>query len=475
MGALVLFSNLNLFLKKLANKKIAFIGVGISNLNIIEFFLEKSIKPSSLTILDVNEQNCSNEKMLNLKQLGVNFIFGKNYLNDLTDFDVVVRSPGVYFNKPEIQNAIKNGVVVTSELELFFDFCPCKIVAVTGSDGKTTTTSLIASILKEQGFKVHLGGNIGAPVFNKIEKIKPNDLAVLEISNFQLISMRRSPNIAIVTNISPNHLDVHKNMEEYIDAKLNLLKHQTAFDTAILNSDDAHYAEFENETRGFVKNFSINNKVKNGAFFNPDDKNIYYSKNSNTTLVLSANEIAIPGLHNVKNYLAAISATFELVSIDAIKATAKNFKGVEHRLEFVLEKNGVRWFNDSIATTPTRTMAALNCFESKKIILIAGGSDKKNSFDELAEKILEKVKVLILLGATAKKIEQSLKSCENFKKTMNFKLEHVKNINQAVEVAAQFAKYGDSVLLSPACASFDMFANFEDRGLTFKNILSKQI
>lgn len=471
-----MFSNFNIFLKKLVNKKIAFIGVGISNSNIIELLLKKLNNSIQITILDSNEQNLSNEQFLKLKQhSNIKFICNKNYLDNLTDFDLVVRSPGVYFNKPQIQKAIRSGVVITSELELFFNFCPCKIIAVTGSDGKTTTTSLIAEILKKQGFKVHLGGNIGKPLFNKIEIIEPNDLAVVEVSSFQLISMRQSPNIAIVTNISPNHLDVHKNMDEYVNSKLNLIKHQGAFDTAILNTNDSFIKKFKNETRCFVKQFSSNCKVENGAFFDNTSKNIYYSKNSKSIKVLNAADIAIPGIHNIENYLAAISAIFEMVSIPAIEKTAKNFKGVAHRLEFVTEKNNVKWFNDSIATTPTRTIAGLKCFELKKVILIAGGYDKKIKFDKLAKTILEKVKILILLGATAKKIEQSLLNCENYKTESNFQIKHVKTMEQAIETANKLAEKGDSILLSPACASFDMYSNFEERGLHFKKILETKL
>lgn len=467
-----MFANFSLFLQQISTKKIAFIGIGISNLNVINLIIEKCKNPSSLYILDSDDRISSNKHVLKLTQLGVNLICGKNYLQNLINFDIIVRSPGVYFYKPEIQNAIKSGVVVTSELELFFNFCPCQIVAVTGSDGKTTTTSLIAEMLKNQGFKVHLGGNIGQPLFSKIEEIEPSDMAVVEISSFQLISMRKSPNIAIITNISPNHLDVHKNMEEYIAAKLNLIAHQSAFDFAVLNANNEFVEKCERETRSFVKKFSSQTEVENGAFLSPLDRStIFYSKNSNKTPVLKVDEIALPGMHNVENYLAAISAVFEMVSIDAIKKTAKNFKGVNHRLEFVMEANEVKWFNDSIATTPTRTIAALECFKRGKIILIAGGYDKKISFDNLAEKILEKVRVLILLGATAQKIELCLKNCPNFEKTTNFTLKHVQTMEQAIDLANELSVKDDSVVLSPACASFDMYKNFEERGLAFKNIL----
>lgn len=467
-----MFLNFDLFLESLAGKKIAFIGTGISNLSTINLMLKSSKKPLNITLLDLKSEKNLNERVLSLKQNGVKFICGENYLKSLTEFDLVVRSPGVYFNKPEMRNAISHGVVVTSEMELFFDFCPCKIIGITGSDGKTTTTTIISKILEEQGYNVHLGGNIGKPLIEKIKKIKPNDIAVVELSSFQLISMRKSPQIAVITNISPNHLDVHKDMEEYVNSKLNILLHQGAFDTLILNSDDQFCSHLEKNSRSFIKKFSTVSKTTNGSFYNEVDKTIYYSKNSEITKVLDAEKIKIVGVHNIKNYLAAIAAVFEMVSIEAIEKTAENFGGVKHRLEFVTKKHGVCWLNDSIATTPTRTIAGLECF-NKKIILIAGGYDKKISFNELASKIVEKVKIIILMGSTKNKIEDAIKNCANFDKT-KLKIKNVENMEQAVKVAAQNAKDGDFVVLSPACASFDLYENFEQRGNHFKNIVNEE-
>lgn len=466
-----MFFDFNMFLEKIINKKIALIGTGISNLSVIDFILKKTKKPLNITILDAKNENELSDDILNLKQYGINFICGKTYLNNLKNFDLIFRSPGVYFNKPELQDAIKHGAIVTSEMELFFELCPCKIVAITGSDGKTTTTSIITKILKTQGFKVHLGGNIGKPLLSKIYEIQPHDIAVVELSSFQLISMRKSPQIGVITNISPNHLDVHKNMNEYIDAKKNILAHQGTFDTAVLNYENEFCRKIINLSRGIVKTFSIKNKVRNGSFFDEKSKKIYYSKNNKQIEILNSDNIALKGKHNIENYLAAISAVFELVEISSIQKIAENFKGVEHRMEFVPSKSDFNWFNDSIATTPTRTIAGLNCFK-EKVILIAGGYDKKIAFDKLALKILDKVKVLILTGATANKIEMAVKTANNFEK-LPLKIEKVNTMSQAINSAIKNAKLGDNIVLSPACASFDQYENFEQRGLKFKNIVTK--
>ena len=466
-----MFSDLNTFLKYISNKKIAFIGAGISNLSIINSILKNASKSLDITILNFKEEIELDKNTLKLKQHNVKFILGKHYLDNLNSFDLVFRSPGVYFNKPEIKNATQHGVVVSSEMELFFELCKCKIIAVTGSDGKTTTTSLIAEMLKSQGFNVHLGGNIGKPLFEQIQTIKPSDIAVVELSSFQLISMRKSPQIAVITNISPNHLDIHKNMKEYIQAKENIFTHQGAFDTLILNNENEFCKKMKNKSRTFIKFFSTKNAVQNGTFFDEKTNEIYYSKENKKIKILNINEIALKGMHNVENYLAAISAVFDLVQIPTIVKVAGNFKGIEHRMEQISSKDKINWFNDSIATTPTRTIAGLNCFK-KKVILIAGGYDKKVSFDKLADKILEKVKVLILIGATSNKIKASIQNSKNFNNAI-IKIKQANTIDEAVSIAKTTAKPGDDVILSPACASFDQFKNFEQRGLKFKELVNK--
>lgn len=457
----------DLFFEKFKDKKIAFIGFGVSNFDSICLFLRKGL---DVTVLDRTSENNLDEKASDLKDKGAKFICGDDYLSCLSNFDIVVRSPGVYFNKSELQNAIKNGVVVTSEMELFFDLCPCKIIAVTGSDGKTTTTTIIAEMLKCEGYNVYIGGNIGKALLPEIEKINNDDIVVVELSSFQLISMRKSPDVAVITNISPNHLDIHKNMDEYIGSKRNIVLHQNGFGSLILNLDNSLSNSQEVFARGFVKKFSRKEKVKNGAFFDEKTQKIYFSKNDELTEVLDASDIVIPGVHNIENYLAAISAIFELISVDSVKKVARTFKGVKHRIELIREKNGIKWYNDSIATSPTRTIAGLKCFDGN-IILIAGGYDKNFNYGCLAPELLKKVKTLILMGNTAKKIELAVKNDDSYDEH-NIKIFNVSNMEEAVDMAQKVATNGDIVFFSPASASFDLYKNFEQRGDHFRFVVN---
>lgn len=457
----------DLFFEKFKDKKIAFIGFGVSNFDSICLFLRKGL---DVTVLDRTSENNLDEKASDLKDKGAKFICGDDYLSCLSNFDIVVRSPGVYFNKYELQNAIKNGVVVTSEMELFFDLCPCKIIAVTGSDGKTTTTTIVAEMLKCEGYNVYIGGNIGKALLPEIEKINNDDIVVVELSSFQLISMRKSPDVAVITNISPNHLDIHKNMDEYIGSKRNIVLHQNGFGSLILNLDNSLSNSQEVFARGFVKKFSRKEKVKNGAFFDEKTQKIYFSKNDELTEVLDASDIVIPGVHNIENYLAAISAIFELISVDSVKKVARTFKGVKHRIELIREKNGIKWYNDSIATSPTRTIAGLKCFDGN-IILIAGGYDKNFNYGCLAPELLKKVKTLILMGNTAKKIELAVKNDDSYDEH-NIKIFNVSNMEEAADMAQKVATNGDIVFFSPASASFDLYKNFEQRGDHFRFVVN---
>ena len=465
MEGVFLSDNLNVFFKSCLNKKIAFIGMGVSNFKAIKLFLKKGIE---VTILDKKKEEDLGKNAEILKNLGAKFVCGEDYLNNLSDYEIVIRSPGMYYKDEKLEKAMKLGTVITSEMELFFEFCPCKIIAVTGSDGKTTTTTLITKILQQQGYTVHLGGNIGKALFCELESIHPLDIAVVELSSFQLLSLRKSPNIAVITNISKNHLDVHKDMAEYVAAKKNIFIHQNAFGEVILNKDNEICNSFEEDARGFVKKFSMKNEVENGAFYCEEKETLYFCKNGKKTEVLKKEDILLLGKHNIENFLAAIAATFELVDVQSIKKIAATFKGVKHRLELIKKENSIKWYNDSIATSPTRTIAALKCF-NKNIILIAGGYDKNLPFNELAKEILKKVKILILMGSTANKIETAIKNSENFYET--FKMFKVLNMKQAVEKAKTLAKDGDFVLLSPACASYDLYENFEKRGEDFKKIV----
>ncbi len=457
--------NITDFFNDIKGKKIAFCGLGVSNLPLVKLFAEKGM--DILACDKVDENNVSNE-ILNLKNLGVKLKLGKDYLKDL-NVDIIFRSPGINFLHPELQKTRQNGTVVTSEMEVFFDLFPCKIIAVTGSDGKTTTSTIISKILEHNGKKVHLGGNIGTPLLPTIEKINKNDIAVVELSSFQLMSMRSSPDIAVVTNIGPNHLDVHKDMNEYVSAKKNIFVHQNAFSKTILNFDNKITRDFYSECRGKTIFFSTSKELNSGAFL----KNgvIYFKSGDKCTPVLNVQDIKIPGVHNVENYLAAICATIDEVNIDDIVSVAKNFNGVEHRIEFVRDFNGVKYYNDSIASTPTRVIKGTLSLFDRKIILIAGGYDKKVPFDAFGDAVVNKVSHLILLGQTADEIEKAVKNSSKYTEG-NPEIVKVNNMAQAVNLAKEIAKNGDIVALSPACASFGLYKNFDERGKHFKSLVN---
>ncbi|MCI5911678.1 MAG: UDP-N-acetylmuramoyl-L-alanine--D-glutamate ligase [Oscillospiraceae bacterium] len=458
-------SKIENFFNDLKTKKVAFIGTGVSHNDLIRLFLKKGI---SVTILDRKTKDKFEDIYNEFKSLGADFILGDAYLDSLNKFDVVFRTPGMYFNNPALTKAREDGVVVTSEMEVFFDLCPCKIYAVTGSDGKTTTTTLISEMLSESGFTVYKGGNIGKSLLPVIENIKENDRAVVELSSFQLISMRESPDVAVITNIAPNHLDVHGTMEEYIESKVNIIAHQTAFSRTVLNLDNEITNGLSSKVRGKLVKFSRHSVPERGAYLNENNV-LCYKENGEVTEVVKAEDIRIPGMHNVENYLTAISAVWGEVKPETIVKVAKNFGGVEHRIEFVRELDGVKWYNDSIATSPTRVLAGLNSF-NQKLIVIAGGYDKKIPFEPMAETVNEKVKALILMGLTAPKIEKAITEAANYNPE-NIKIYHADSMENAVEIAKEISTNGDIVTLSPACASFDLYPNFEVRGNHYKRLV----
>lgn len=458
---------INKFFNELKTKKVAIIGLGVSHNDLIVMMRKKGI---NITLLDKRDKNAIGEQYYELEKMGVNFCLGENYLNSLTDYDVVFRAPGVYYLKDELTKARENGVVITSEMEVFFDLCPCKIYALTGSDGKTTTSTLISEMLKASGKRVHLGGNIGRALLPIIEEIKQDDVCVIELSSFQLISMKKSPDVAVITNIAPNHLDVHKDMNEYVESKMNLILHQNAFSKTILNLDNKPCFELNKFVRGNLLYFSRKQKPKKGTYL--DEKcNICRINNENTQILFNKEEIKLPGIHNVENYLAAIAAVGDEATDEAILNVAREFGGVEHRIEFVRTIDGVKYYNDSIASSPTRTIAGLNSFD-KKLIVIAGGYDKKIPYEPLGPVLTKRAKILILLGATAKKIEQAVISCDDFKES-GLKIIHVDTLEQAVLKAKENAMQGDIITLSPASASFDLYKNFEERGKHFKRIVNE--
>ena len=446
-------------------KRIAFCGLGRSNLPLIDMYKKYG---AEVIACDKRSFEELGDIALNLSNNGVELSLGKDYLNNL-NADMLFRTPGMNWWNPTLCELRRNGKAITSEMEVFFDLCPCKKYAVTGSDGKTTTTTLISEFLAAEGKTVHKGGNIGRALLPIIEDIRDDDCAVVELSSFQLISMRTSPDVAVVTNVAPNHLDVHKDMEEYIEAKRNILRHQTAFSLTVLNRDNVITRSMAELVRGELRWFSHLEEVRNGAFLRGDGM-LCYSDHGKITELFHRSEIKIPGLHNVENYLTAIAATWGEVSVETMHSVAKNFGGVEHRIELCREFEGVKWYNDSIATSPTRTIAGLSCF-NQKIILLAGGYDKNIPYAPLAPSLIEKVKLLILCGPTAPKIAKALQEHPDYDGSPE--MIFVEDLEEAVSTAYAYAEEGDIVALSPASASFDRYRNFELRGKHFKELVSK--
>lgn len=449
------------FVTSIQGKTVTFCGIGRSHMPLIRLFQEKGALVSARDKRSLEELG---ENGKALQEWGVQLILGENYLEDLRE-DIIFRTPGMKYHLPQLEAARKRGAAVTSEMEVFFQLCPCKIYAVTGSDGKTTTTSIIAELLKAQGKTVHLGGNIGKPLLPEIESIQPEDCAVVELSSFQLISMRESPDVAVVTNLSPNHLDVHKDMQEYIDAKKNILLHQGAFSRTVLNAGNEITASFAPQVRGDCWMFRRGAPVERGVWC--DGETIYVHGQA----LLPISQIRIPGWHNVENYMAAIAAVWGDVEPETIRRVAETFAGVEHRAEFVRELRGVKYYNDSIATSPTRVISGMLSLFPQKILLIAGGYDKHIPFEPLGPAVCDKVKTLILLGNTAQKIQDAVQAAPQYQEGCP-EILRVDNMEQAVAAAAAHAQQGDIVSLSPACAAFDLYPNFEVRGRHYKDIVN---
>ena len=453
------------FFEQIKGKKIAMCGIGVSNTPLILNFLEKGAK---VYACDRRSREMIGEIADKLEAAGAELCLGDGYLNDL-EVDIIFRTPGMSFNLPELEAARKKGIAVTSEMEVFFDLCPATLFAITGSDGKTTTTTLISKMLEAEGKKVFVGGNIGKPLLPEIENITADDFVVVELSSFQLISMRKSPDVAVVTNLAPNHLDVHKDMEEYIEAKKNIILHQNAFSRTVLNRDNEITQGFKKYARGQSLSFSMTEPLKNGAWLESDGT-IHMTYRGIDAPIMHRDDIAILGDHNVENYLAAIAAVWGFVGMDSIKKVAREFMGVEHRIEFVREVKGVKYYNDSIASSPTRTIAGLKAF-NQKVHLIAGGYDKHIPYEPLVPYILEKVEKLYLCGATADKIEAAVKADKAYNGTPE--IIRCESITAAVLKANEIAKAGDIVTLSPASASFDAYPNFVARGNHFKELVNK--
>ena len=452
------------YLVSLQHKTVAVIGIGVSNTPLLRLLLENGI---AVTACDKRDRADLGELADELEQLGAKLQLGEDYLEGLTQ-DVIFRTPGMRPDVPQLLRAKEQGSVITSEMEVFFDVCPCSIIAVTGSDGKTTTTTMLAELLRAAGRTVHVGGNIGNPLLAQAGDMNPDDNVVLELSSFQLMTMQKSPHIAVVTNLSPNHLDMHKGMEEYVASKENLFIHQSAEDIAIFNLDNDITREQGTRAVGEVRYFTRHAETENGVFLRGDE--IIRRKNGKESVVMTVQDIKLPGIHNVENYMAAIAAVEGLVDDETIRQFARTFGGVEHRIELVRTLRGVRYYNDSIASSPSRTIAGLRSFK-EKVILIAGGYDKNIPFDVLGPEGGEHVKLLILCGATADKIRTAVESAPEYQ-TGKPEILMVSPFQKAVETARDRAEEGDVVTLSPACAAFDQFKNFMERGKTYKAIVN---
>lgn len=442
------------FFSSLAGKHIAVIGLGVSNRPLVRLLLEHG---SIVTGCDRTPYDKLDAEVLELEQLGCALKTGDDYLTDI-QAEIVFRTPGMHPNNPALCALREKGVKIVSEMDVFFELCPCSTIAVTGSDGKTTTTTLISELLKASGKQVWLGGNIGTPLLPLCRQMNEEDVAVVELSSFQLMDMTHSPQIAVITNIAPNHLDVHKDMEEYVEAKKAIYRFQKTTDRLVVNADNDITAKLR--SLGTTLTFSRQGEgdicLKDGVI------------TRRGLPVLPVEDILIPGVHNIENYMAAIMAVDGLVEDDIIRQVAKNFGGVEHRIELVRIKDGVRFYNDSIASSPSRTIAGLRSFP-ERVILIAGGYDKKIPYDVLGPEICQHVKKLFLGGATGPLIRDAVEACDGEMPD----IVDCGNFEAAVRAAAAAAEPGDVVLMSPASAAFDQFKNFAVRGAFFKKIIKE--
>lgn len=452
-------TRLDSYFNQLKNKHVLVLGIGVSNRPLVRLLLHYGI---AVTCCDKTPRCKLDNEVLELEKQGAKLQLGEDYLDGLKG-DVAFRTPGLHPDAPQLTALRKAGVKITSEMEAFFEVCPCQITAVTGSDGKTTTATLIAELYKKQGYRVWLGGNIGTPLLDKADAMLPNDKVVLELSSFQLMYFPFSAHKSVITNLAPNHLDMHKDMQEYVSAKENIYLHQTKADTLIVNMDNEITDSFSAKAIGNVLKFSRQGEPAQGIFLKDG---VIYRKDRQTKRILDASEILLPGMHNIENYMAAIATVGSEVSDESIRNVARSFGGVEHRIELVRVKDGVAYYNDSIASSPSRTIAGLQSFR-QKVILIAGGYDKQIPYDSLGPHITKHVKLLICTGATGQKIRAAVEAAPDYLPGKPAILS-IDDFNEAVRKASSLAVAGDVVLLSPASAAFDQFKNFMERGRAFK-------
>ena len=449
------------FKKFIEGKKVGVVGIGVSNIPLINFLLDLG---AIVTAFDKKTEEELGEVATEFNSKGVKLELGDGYLYNLNGFDVIFKTPSMRSDSESLVKAKKEGAYITSEMEEFVRYTKGKVYGITGSDGKTTTTTIISKLLEQQGYRTWVGGNIGTPLFSQIENINEDDRVVLELSSFQLMTMTQEIDVVICTNLAPNHLDMHKDMQEYIDAKKNIFLYQSSDGILILNRENEITYEFKEEAKGIVKIFSSKREIIDGSYYK--DGVLYLEGKE----VCKKDNIIIKGMHNVENYLAAFLATKDDVSLETMKKVAETFKGVEHRCELVREIEGVKYYNDSIASSPTRTLAGLKAFD-EKVILIAGGYDKHIPFEPLAYEGYHYIKELILLGATKEKIKAVFDKLDE-EKGVKVNIKTAESLEAAVKIAKETSRAGDIVTLSPACASFDMYPNFMVRGNEFKDIVN---
>lgn len=448
---------------ELQGRHVVVVGIGVSNMALIRYLLKKG---AVVTACDRRSPAELGDRAQELVALGVQLSTGDGYLAPLAEHHLIFLTPGMPKHLPEITAARARGAEIAGEIGLVMDQCRAPVIAVTGSAGKTTTTTLIGEIMKASGRETHVGGNIGTVLIEKVEEIGPEAAVVLELSSFQLQLVRRSPQIAVLTNISPNHLDVHASMAEYVTAKKAIFRYQAAEDWVVLNHGDELVRSFAGEAPGRVLFFSRHGDPggENAAFLR--DGELVWRRAGREYPTLKVQEIQLLGLHNQENVLAAMAATYLAgAPMSAVREVLTTFTGVEHRLEPVRELGGARWYNDSKATSPAEAVAALTTLAAP-IILIAGGSDKGIPFDPMAPLVKEKVKALILTGPTAPKIEEAVRQGG-----YQGPITHASSMEDAVRLAREASAPGDNVLLSPGCASFDAYRNFEERGRHFKGLV----
>ena len=464
-----MFTNKNLeeFKTYVKGKYVAIMGMGVSNTPLIKYLMDLD---ANITVFDKKSEEELDKSLIEEYAIqGVKFSLGENYLKNLVGYDIIFRSPSMRPDIPELEKELDRGAILTSEIEMLIDLCPGKIIGITGSDGKTTTTTLIYKMLEAAGYHCYLGGNIGIPLFAKIDEMRSEDIIVLELSSFQLMTLKKSPQIAVVTNVSPNHLDIHKSYEEYIEAKKNIFKYQDKDGIVVLNYDNDITRDFSLEAKGEVRYFSTRVKLDDGVIL--DNNMIKISEDKIRKQIINVDGILLLGAHNIENACTAIAAVKDLVKPEDIVSVLTTFKGVEHRNEFVRLLNGVKWYNDSIGSSPTRTIAGLVSFKNK-VILIAGGYDKHLDYTDMGRYIVDHVKTLVLLGQTKEKIKTAtLQEIERRGGNIDLPIIECTSLEEAVNKAYEIASEGDTVFFSPASASFDMFKNFEERGNKYKELV----